>query len=487
MLFNVISKAKIYIAKYNDMDVAVKASLWFAICSILQKTISFLTMPIFTRLMSIEQYGQYNIFLTWYSILALFISLNLHSEIFNKGLVDNLEKKDEYTNNQIGLLILLTIISLCIYLPFKNTINQALGLSTFLMVIMILEILSSSVIGIWLARQRFDFKYNIIVKITLGMSIVTLSLGVIMVSFSDDKSVAKILSNAIVPMVISFFLLCNLRKNGSFFNNFKWWKLSVFSAIPLVPHYLSLVLLNQSDKLMINAFCGADKAAIYSVAHTAGLIMTIINNSINASFVPWAYNKMKLYNGDGIKDISKSLLSVVWLVNVLLIWVAPEAIMFLAPPQYAEAAYCLIPIAISVYFYFAYTMFVDIEIYFGSTYLVATASMLAAVVNVILNYIFIPMYGYLVAGYTTLISYFLTMLLHYVFLRLVFIKHSFNRVLFSEKTILGYGSLLILAAFIIGSMYEYVVLRYSLLVLVLAIIWKFKNSILSKLADLRRK
>lgn len=89
------TKILLCIGKYNSLSVAVKASLWFAICSIVQKGISVITMPIFTRLMSTEEFGQYNIFLTWYNIFLLIITLNVHSEIFNKGLIDNNDKKNE--------------------------------------------------------------------------------------------------------------------------------------------------------------------------------------------------------------------------------------------------------------------------------------------------------------------------------------------------------------------------------------------------------
>ena len=44
-------------SKYRSLSVQAKAALWFTICSFLQKGISFITVPIFTRLMSTEEYG----------------------------------------------------------------------------------------------------------------------------------------------------------------------------------------------------------------------------------------------------------------------------------------------------------------------------------------------------------------------------------------------------------------------------------------------
>lgn len=199
------TKMLLCIGKYNSLSVAVKASLWFAICSIVQKGISVITMPIFTRLMSTEEFGQYNIFLTWYNIFLLIITLNVHSEIFNKGLIDNNDKKNEFTANQTGLLIFLSLVSILLYLPFREYINSWIGMPTFLVIILVLEILGASIIALWFGRKRFDFEYGIIVKLTLAMSLITPAIGVISVLLSSYKAEAKIISNAIVPVIVAFF------------------------------------------------------------------------------------------------------------------------------------------------------------------------------------------------------------------------------------------------------------------------------------------
>ena len=396
---NIISKALLH---YKNANVAVKASIWFTICSIVQKGISVITMPIFTRLMNTEQYGRYNVFLTWYNILILLITLNVHTEIFNKGLIDHSERRDEYTASQAGLLIALTAFWIVLYLPFREFFNQLLGLTTVLVLFMIFEILGTALVGLWSARKRFEFDYLKIVKLTLSMSILNPIVGIVAVLVTEHKAEAKVIANAIIPIIVSIGILAIFSRKGRLFGNRQWWKPVVIACLPLVPHYLSLVLLNQSDKLMINYFTGPSDAAIYSVAHSAGLLMTIINNSINGSFVPWAYEKLKNHNGEGIKKISNSLLSIVVFVNVGLIWIAPEAVKLLAAPQYSVAVWCLVPIAMSVYFYFAYTLFVDVEIYYGANHFIAIASICAAAMNIVLNYIFIPRCGYIAAGYTTL-------------------------------------------------------------------------------------
>ena len=105
---------------------------------------------------------------------------------------------------------------------------------------------------------------------------------------------------------------------------------------------------------MINSFIGTEETAIYSVAHSVGLLMTIINTSINNSFVPWSYGRIKREDSTEIKCISSILLGIVVLANICLIWFAPEVISILAGSQYHDAIWCLVPIAVSVSLYIPY-------------------------------------------------------------------------------------------------------------------------------------
>ena len=66
-----------------------------------------------------------------------------------------------------------------------------------------------------------------------------------------------------------------------------------------------------------------------------------------------------------------------------------------------------------VYFMFAYTFFAVIEFYFEKKKYVTYATMSGAVLNIILNYICIKLFGYMAAGYTTLVCYMLYTVAHY--------------------------------------------------------------------------
>lgn len=94
---------------------------------------------------------------------------------------------------------------------------------------------------------------------------------------------------------------------------------------------------------------------------------------------------------------------------------APEVVAILAPGEYSEAMTLVPVIAASVFFMFMYSYCSNIEFYYEKTGLAAVASVLAAVLNVILNAVFIPLFGYRAAGYTTLACYVALGAAHYIF------------------------------------------------------------------------
>ena len=87
MLKSYISR---FVTKYKKMSVVTKAALWFTFATVLQKGISFFTVPIFTRIMSTEQYGIFSVYLSWISVLTILGGMERRTgSFFNRFVVLN--------------------------------------------------------------------------------------------------------------------------------------------------------------------------------------------------------------------------------------------------------------------------------------------------------------------------------------------------------------------------------------------------------------
>ena len=97
------------------------------------------------------------------------------------------------------------------------------------------------------------------------------------------------------------------------------------------------------------------------------------------------------------------------------------------------------------------------------------ASMTVAVLKVLLNFIFIPTFGYISAGYTTLVCYFAFMMMHYLFMRKVLADKNIGYVLFDIKTI-GYIMVILLTLMLVCLvLYNYIYMRIVCIVIMISI------------------
>ena len=155
------------IDKYKNMPVHIRASFWFLVCAFLQKGISVLTTPIFTRLLSTDEYGRFSVFNSWLSILAVFVSMNLYSGVYVQGLVKFEDSKRQFSSAMQGLSLVLTIGWVIIYLLFRDFWNELLSLTTVQMISMFLLIWTTAVFQFWAVEQRVELKYQRLVVLTL--------------------------------------------------------------------------------------------------------------------------------------------------------------------------------------------------------------------------------------------------------------------------------------------------------------------------------
>ena len=199
--------------RYTHLPKAVKASLWFTLCSILQKGISFMTIPIFTRMLSVEEYGVISLFGAWQSILSIFATLNLSFQIFNNGMVKFEKDQAGYTTAMLGLSNFATIILFIIYCIFHTQLDVVFDLPLEAIVLMFISFLFSAATSLWTVQQRYLFESRLLCQITLGLTFGSALLGVFFVYFRET-GIARIFANTIVEAIVGagiYFLL--LRKS----------------------------------------------------------------------------------------------------------------------------------------------------------------------------------------------------------------------------------------------------------------------------------
>lgn len=472
------------IEKYNGISVQAKAVLWFTGCNFLQKGVSFITVPIFTRMMSTDEYGVYSLYTSWYQILLIVTSLYLFNGVFDNAMSKFSEDRDRFAASVQGLSITVTVFVFIIFVATNRLWEQALGLPKKFIVLMFVEMLVAPSLYYWSARQRFEYQYKRLVFITVSKTIINPCLGLLLVYLFPDKALGRVFSIVLTELVFDVSVMIYQFAKGRVFFDSQYWKYAITLAIPLIPHYLSGMILNQGDRIVIDRMVGKSAVAMYGVAYSIGMLVQMFINAINSAITPWVYGNLKEKNIRAIRKQFSILLLLVATIISAVILVCPELVMIFGSEKYADAVYVIPPVAASVYFIFLYGVLSYPEFYYEETRFLMLASFGAAILNVILNIIFVKIFGFVAAGYTTLVCYIVYSLGHYLVGSKVLRKHTEESALVEKKPALGL-SLYVITISIVGNfIVPYVWLRYAVIaILVIVVLVNYKRicSLFSKM------
>lgn len=445
--------------KRTSSKVAAKAGIWYTVCNFLFKGMVFLTTPIFTRLMSKDELGNFSNFSAWASILLIVTSFDLSQSIIRSKL-EHENDMDRYVWSILAFSTIWTAVVYGLVCVFSTFFVDLFQTEMKFIHIMFLYLFTAPPYIMLITKHRAFYKYKLFAMLTGIMTISGTTLSVVLVLLLQDKLAARIWGYYIPYILIGAVIFIHLFMKGKRIN-IGYWKYACMICIPLVPHVLSLYLLSSSDKVIITRLCGAEYTALYSVAYSAYHIVTILFDSMNKAWAPWLLESLHYKKYTEIRKLSKIYIAIfVLLITAVLLFV-PEIVWILGGKQYAGAVYCLPPLITSCVFQFIYTMYVNIEFYEKKTFGVSIATMLATAINIVLNLIFIPMnpnYSYVIAAYTTLAGYIILFIFHFFIVKKMKMAHVYD-----IRFIVGILGVAVVTAGAMNILYKMGIWRYMVI------------------------
>lgn len=475
------------IQKYKSLGEPVKASFWFLICGFLQKGISFLTTPIYTHLMTEAEFGRVNVYISWFNIISIIATMQLAAGVYMRGLVENEEDADAFSSSLLSLSTCCTVIFTAIYMVFHGVFNRLTGLSVYLMAMMAIEMLTTVTYQFWSVRERSEFRYKKLAVLMAVYTVLRPLAGALAVYFADTnyQVEARVTATTAVTVLLFGGLYVSIQKKGKRFFDKKYWKYALCFNIPLIPHYLSQILLSQSDRIMIDKFCGGADVAYYSVAYALATVMLVFNSAVSSTMTPWLYRMIKEKNYKRLGKISYIVLLLIACINLVMVATGPELMRLVAPESYSVAVWAIPPVTASVYFMFLYDLFVAFEFYYQKTKWASVATFVCALANILLNAVFIPMYGFVAAGYTTLVCYILYGVAHYLFMRRVSVLYMEGERVYNAGIIFAIGAVFCLLCGGMLALYPYVWVRYALLLGMAVAVFCLRKKIVALFAEMK--
>ena len=455
-----------YIDKLKTSSL-LKSSFWYTIGNFFVKGISFLTIPIFTNVMTVEEYGLVNNFTAIASIVTLFIGLSLNGAINNA----NFEFKEDIKGFMSSVLFLSTI-SLAIFLLIGNSLyfikDSYFDLSQVIFNIMVLYSYGNFLISYLSAYFTINVAYFKFLALSISSTILNIGVSLIfMFTILDNNHyLARVVGGTVALTFIGAIIYIVIMIKGKTLIKKEYWVFALKICIPLIPHSLANVLLSQFDRVMINTYSGAFHAGIYSYIYNLGVVLNVVWLSTNNAWVPWFYGEMAAGEEKGIKKTANYYTILFGAVTLISMLVLIDVAKIMAPSEYLEGIPLIIPILLAYYFQFLYSFPVNAEFYEKKTSYIAIGTVMSALVNVVLNVIFIPKYGYIAAGYTTVFTYFLLFIFHYNLA-----KRFIGKQLFDTKVITLVSTIVVGMSFILYFLTDYTLIRYGIVAVLSAVLY----------------
>lgn len=394
-----------------------KNTIILAIGTFLPKLASFITLPILTGCLTKDDYGTYDLIVVLVSLFLPAVTLQIQSAAF-RFLIDVRDDKDKVKSVITNITAFIIPVSVAaLFILYFCLYKISFEIRILICLYYFLDIFGNSLRQIVRGLSQ-NLKYSLSAIINSAAQLIFV---VLFVGYLKIELFGSVLSLSVAEAVSVLFLLCSAKVYK--YLDFKKVSINEIKRMlayswPMVPNSMSMWVMRVSDRLVITFFMGVSANAVYAVANKIPQLLTLAQQTFtmawqeNASIVSKDEDADKYYS-----DMYRMMLNLMAGAMCLIIAFVPALFVILVRGDYSEA-YIQIPILLLGMFFYAMSAYLGgIYVAYMKTKSVGITTMVAAVLNLVINVALINFIGFYAASLSTLISY-----MFLFFYRLVDIK-----------------------------------------------------------------
>lgn len=367
--------------------------------------ISFFLLPLYTAYLITSEYGTVDLIQTYVTLLVPIITLELEMSVF-RWLIDSRGKQKEtnkiISNNFYILLISLGLFSL-LYLLVSSFVTIPFRF------IILLDIIVCVLSGNFLQISRglgkiMDFSISCILT-----GLTTVVSNIILIVFCHMQAEGMIISMALANFVCALYLFIKLKLYKMI--NFKLVDHKLLKgmykySIPLVPNGVSWWIVNVSDRSIISLVLGAGANGLYAISNKFPTIISSLTGIFNLSWSESASLHINSKDRDEFfSDITNTVIRLFSVLGAGMIACMPFVFPIMINHKYHDAYLYIPPLVLGTVFNVAICLYSQIYLAKKMSKQVATTTIIGAVINILINIVFIRYIGLFAAAISTMISY----------------------------------------------------------------------------------
>lgn len=385
-----------------------------AIGKISTQFISFFLLPLYTAMLSTEEFGTVDVFNTCVALLLPVITLQIEQGAFRflVDIRDEKRKQQELITSVTAFIMLQCVVCVIAYviaapmIQIDNKIYILLNMVANAFAMTFLQV--SRGVGNNAAYSVGSF-LTAVSSIALNvLLIVGLKMG------AEGMLLATFLGNVVCCVYLFFRLKLFSFIKLSYFNKDILKKMLAYS-LPLVPSAISWWLINASDRLIVAGYFGLDANGILSVAHKFPSVYAAIYSIVNMTWIESA--TMYMHKEDGEKyfnDMINVLQKLFTSAFLGIVAVMPFVFPFLVNEAYKEA-YGLIPIYMLASVTNASVSLISVVYTVDlASKEIAKTTVFAGIINIVVHFCLIRFIGLYAAAASSAIAYSLMTIYRYI-------------------------------------------------------------------------
>ncbi|MGD8780745.1 MAG: oligosaccharide flippase family protein [Ignavibacteria bacterium] len=396
----------------------LKHTLAYGISNIAQKASGIILVPLYTKYLSTEKYGQLGILLVTIIILSQGLTLGQGQAIIRYSNIEEYREKRKsifFTLLSIIVVIALLIITFGkIFLVYFADLFHQRDIFYSYLNICIFIIAVTCINTFLLNKLRADEKSTQYTITGIAKLVVNITLTVYLVAF-QNKGINGILYSNLASEIISLLIIVPYLRNQIIFHFEKdLVKESLKFGIPLIFSTLAMNFLNWSDRYVLKLLTNYSTLGLYELGYkTAGILNMFFIVPFNLTLMPLAY---KFYKQEGDKLFYSKILT---FFSFVLFWgglalsvFGKEVIQIFALDSSYYPAYEVVPLLTLSYCIFGVSLVTMLALYLtGKTNTLAVIFAICSLLNIALNFVLIPHLGMIGAALNTLIAFVILLVL----------------------------------------------------------------------------
>ena len=235
-----------------------RATLWYLGVSVITKGTGILTTPIFTRILSSEDYGSFALYMSLIGVGSVICSAVSSGSAVYKGMSKSRENVGEYLRAVLLLTLSFSILICLLLFAFSSFFR----LKRIFYLPLSLQLLCDGVTALMLSADKFRYKYKTVAAVSLISAVLPPVLSVVLLVNTDFGYTVRIFSLLLVSLGVAVFSLIRIMKASSdgqtrIRTSSAMIKRAAGYTRPMLPHAISSAVTSQADKLIISSLMGA--------------------------------------------------------------------------------------------------------------------------------------------------------------------------------------------------------------------------------------